>query len=264
MNTSRPQCLPVLGILAILLSLQLSGCSKEKYFEGPDAYQDDFESYAVFDDLFEEDDSRWSYSQITLGPNDVRVDTSRAHSGSQSMRFVASQRIDGETVSKASVAKQKMAFWEGETVHLEAWYYLEGNAPHEWLFLMDLEEQATIGAGPGMRVALVGNALLVEHKYPQPNLAQQEGAEVAFPRDQWVHIALEVTLSQSDEGRVRLWQDGVLLISQDEWQTLPKDILYAQQGTKAMYSSVEFGATANASEEEATLWVDDVAVYLVP
>ena len=129
--------------------------------------------------------------------------------------------------------------------------------------MMDLEEQAPIGAGPGMRLALVEDALLVEHKYLNPNITQPEGQEVLFPRNQWVKVTFETLLSQKKEGYVKIWQDDVLLIEQYEWNTLPKDILYFQQGTRGGYSSVEFGLTANTQDNPMTLYVDDITIQLV-
>lgn len=246
--------------LALLLLL---GCNKEKLFDGPDSYSDDFEGYASIDGLFDGGDSNWSYFQSTFEGNALALDSVVAHSGKYSLRASAEASTEAGGASKASVAKHKMAFWEGETVFLEAWYYLEGTAPAQWLFLMDVEEQAAIGAGPGIRVALVDDRLLIEHKYPKPNIPQPEGREVPFPRDRWVHIRLEVLLAQQERGAVRLWQDGDLLIEQSDWQTLPKDILYFQQGTKGMYSSVEFGITANSSDGPLTLYVDDVKVGIL-
>jgi hypothetical protein len=70
-------------------------------------------------------------------------------------RFEA-QPSTQKAASKCSLVKNKMAFWEGETVRISFWCYLKGNAPASWLFLFDLEEKVAIGAGPGMRIANVG------------------------------------------------------------------------------------------------------------
>lgn len=235
----------------------LISCSKEKYFDGPDFYQDDFESYHRLEDLLLDDDVRWSYTQLTMTPNNITVDSTFAHSGSKSLKFNAS-KSNSETVSKASIAKQKMAFWENETVRLTAWYYLQGNDPLEWLFLMDLEEQATIGAGPGMRIAMVNNQLRIEHKFLEDDIIQDASTALDFPRNQWVEIRWEIKLSRKHKGTVKLWQDGQLLIDAKERVTLPKDLLYFQLGTKGMYSSCEIGITANSKDTDLVLWVDDV------
>jgi hypothetical protein len=246
-------------ILAIGLVFIL-GCNKKKLFDGPNSYSDDFEAYTSFSELTTEDNIYWSYTQETKSGNLITLDTTHAHSGQQSLKFVAQPSDDGGA-SKASLAKQKMAFWQNETMRLEAWYYLEGTEELTWLFLMDIEEQSAIGAGPGMRLALVENALRVEYKFNEDDILQTD--PIQFPRDQWVKVTWELNLSQSKKGSVKLWQNDTLIIDQGSVKTLPTDILYFQQGTKGMYSSCEIGITANSSTANTTLWVDDFSVFVV-
>ncbi len=241
----------------IALVFLLFSCDKKKLFDGIDFYQDGFENYSSYDDLLIDDDINWSFNQITRDANTITLVDDFSHSGSSSLRFDAEPSSD-EGASKASIAKQNFAFWEGETVRLSAWYYIEGNQNLQWLFIMDLEERTPIGAGPGMRLAIVDDQLLVEHKYNEPNIKQISESGITFPRDEWVNIEWEVSLSQKDNGSVRVWQNDQLIISKDNHRTLPKDLLYFQQGTKGQYSSCEIGITANSSESPCTLWVDDV------
>lgn len=248
------------NLLLLSLLLLALGCNKAKLFDGPDSYADDFEQYATTADLVDGDDQFWSYFQETYPNNSVSLDSSFSRSGSQCMVFRAEFATAEGGASKASMAKQKMAFFEGDTASISAWYYIEGDAAAQWMFLMDFEEQAAIGAGPGMRLALVDDAITLEHKYPNPNVHQPSGEEILFPRDQWVHLRMETLLSQRKDGYVKVYQDGALIIDQDEWNTLPKDILYFQQGTKGMYTSIEFGITANTSDSPMTIYVDDVVV----
>lgn len=239
-----------------LVLVLLIGCRKEKYFDGPEYYHDDFENYGSLSDLLLPDNVLWSFTQLTKEQNTITVDTARSHTGNKSLKFTAGKSADG-IVSKCSISKQKMAFWEGETVRLSGWYYIDGTNSLEWLFLMDLEEQASIGAGPGMRLALVDNQLRIEHKFNEKDVIQNnEGVD--FPRNQWVEIVWEVKLSRKHKGTVKLWQNGQLLINTQNNRTLPKDFLYFQQGTKGMYSSCEIGITANSKNSDLTLWVDDV------
>ncbi len=245
-------------LLCCVVLLVFTSCNKKKLFDGPNSYSDGFESYATFENLFVEDDLRWSYTQQTKTENTISLDTNRKHAGNYALKFSAKKSDD--VLSKCSISKQKMAFWEGETMYVSVWYFLEGNANYEWLFLLDLEEQASIGAGPGMRLALVDNKLRIEHKYNEKDIIQELGKEIDFPRNQWVNLVWEVKLSQKKKGTVKLWQDGNLLITKENHRTLPKDILYFQQGTKGMYSSVEFGVTANSRDNDINLWLDDVEV----
>jgi hypothetical protein len=234
-----------------------ASCNKEKFFDGPDFFQDDFESYSALSDLLLPNDQLWSFTQLTREENNITIDTTKAHSGNKSLKFVA-KKSDDESASKSSIAKQNMAIWDGETVRMSAWYYIEGTNSLEWLFLMDLEEQTAIGAGPGMRLALVDNKLRIEYKFNERDITQQTGQEIDFPRNQWTQVVWEVKLSQKKKGSVRLWQDGQLIIDRKNTRTLPKDILYFQQGTKGMYSSFEIGITANSKDNNLTIWTDEI------
>lgn len=242
--------------LSILLIAVMS-CKKEKYFSGPNFYSDDFENYSTLQELLIPQNKYWSYTQLTKARNSIEIDSSRGVFSTKSLKFFA-QKSDSEGASKSSITKQKMAFWEGETVRLTAHYFISGTDNLNWLFLMDLEEQAAIGAGPGMRIAMVENKLRVEHKYDEKDILQIPGKEAEMPRNQWVELVWEIKLSTKNEGTVKLWQNGVLIIDADKKRTLPDDILYFQQGTKGMYSSCEIGITANSKENDLTLWVDKV------
>ncbi len=234
-----------------------NSCNKEKFFDGPDFYQDNFEAYVSLSDLLLTNDERWSFTQLTRDENSIIVDTNNVHSGTKSLKFFAKKSYDASS-SKCSIAKQNMAFWDGETVRISSWYFIEGTQLLEWLFLLDMEEQTAIGAGPGMRLALKNNQLRVEFKFNEKDILQKTGQEVNFPRNEWVELILEVKLSQKNKGTVKLWQNGQLIIDAKNKRTLPKDFLYSLQGTKGMYSSIEIGITANSKDNDLTLWADDV------
>lgn len=235
------------------------GCRKEKWFGGPDFMQDDFESYTHVDSMFTADETRWSFFQNTAAGNYIAFDTSIVHSGNCSLKFFA-HASDASTVSKCSIVKQHMAFFEGDVVRVSAWYYIPDTENKDWLFLFDFEEQAAIGAGPGMRLANAESGLCVEHKFFNDDLYQAAGSETTLPRNQWFNLTMEVKLSQKKKGYVRVWRDDVLILSGDNRKTLPKDFLYSQQGTKGMYQSIEFGITANTKSGETILYMDDIRV----
>lgn len=234
------------------------GCNKEKFFDGPDHYEDGFENYIDKSELISDDEIHWTNSQLTMSENYFALDTNIVHSGNKSLKFFA--KASNSTVSKCSIAKQNMAFWEGETVRVSVWYYIVGTSPSPWIFLMDVEEQVAIGAGPGIRLAMddSGNEIVVEHKFSNPNIYQTN--PIVFPRNQWVNLVMEIKLSQRKKGSVKIYQDGTLIVDQNKWKTLPKDFLYAQQGTKGIYSSIEVGITANTKAGDVTLYMDDVKI----
>ena len=248
-------------VLILLISAVLFSCNKKKKFDGPNSYADGFESYSNVEDLIDGNNELWSFFQLTDDLNTITIDTNIVHSGTKSVRF-SGVAGSSEDTKKCSINKQFMAFWEGETVVADFWCYLEGNEDIDWLFIFDLEEKVPVGAGPGMRLAIVDNKLLLEHKYPQPNV-EQSGEGVLFPRNQWVNIRFETLLSRKEKGSVRVYQDGVQILSADNWQTLPKDILYANQRTKGMYNQIEFGLTANSDDNTHVMYLDNVSVVTV-
>lgn len=249
-------------LFLITLLFSFSACNKEKHFEGPDFYADDFESYDKYEDVLSDDDTRWNFQQITMDKNNISVDTSNEAGGDRCLKFLAA-KSNGKDVSKCSLTKRNMAFWEGETMRISSKYFIEGNDKADWLFLQDIEDQTAIGAGPGIRLALVNNRLVMEHKFLVKDIYQEEGKEKDFPRNQWVELVWEIKLSQKKEGHVKVWQDGDLIINSDKEITLPKDFLYAIQGSKGMYSRVEIGITANSRDNEMTVYVDDFKVEIL-
>ncbi len=251
------------SIILLTSCLLAMGCSKKKFFDGPDTFMEDFEGYSIAEDLFSgSQDSLWSFYQLTMEGNQFNLSTAQRVSGNTSMLFYAEQWEDG--VSKCSIAKQNMAFWDGETMEVSAMYYLEGTAPNDWMFIMDLEEQTAVGAGPGTRIAFTENDVLgIEHKYNEPNYLQDPNNVVKFPRDQWVEVKVQVHLSKRKKGWIKLYQDGVLIVERSNVQTLPKDLLYFIQGSKGVYSSCEFGITANSRLATHTLYVDDINIRVL-
>lgn len=250
-----------IAIVLIVLGASVS-CSKEKWFDGPNYMSEDFESYASTDSMFSYEDIRWSYHQNTHEGNYIAFDTTIVHSGNRSLKFFGAAH-PGE-VSKSSIVKQQMAFYDGDVVRISAWYYVASAPSTGWLFLFDFEEQAAIGAGPGIRIAdTQESGLALEHKFYNDDIFQPASGFIAMPRNQWVNIIMEVKLSQKKKGYVKIWQDNQLIIEGYERKTLPKDFLYSQQGTKGMYQSIEFGVTANASSTDVVMYVDDIEVKKV-
>lgn len=259
MKHRRSFIAPLVGFALVVILSIAEGCNKEKWFDGPNSMSEDFESYAHVDSMFSDDDTRWSFHQNTVSGNYIAFDTATVHGGNRSLKFFAhASPPDG--ASKCSIVKQNMAFYEGDVVKISAWYYIEGTANADWLFLFDFEEQAAIGAGPGMRLANSETGITLEHKFFNDDVYQTAGQEIAMPRNQWFNLTMEVKLSQKKKGYIRVWQDNVLILSSDNRKTLPKDFLYSQQGTKGMYQSIEFGITANTKETEMIVYLDDLSV----
>ncbi|MCX6148717.1 MAG: hypothetical protein NTW25_15905 [Candidatus Kapabacteria bacterium] len=247
-------------VTMIIFSIHFSSCDTKELFDGPNSYSDNFENYTNSSELINDNNINWSFYQLTYPENNVIIDTNLFHTSNKCLSFFATKANDNDGASKCSIVKHKMAFWSGDIVSIDFWYFIHGNEKADWLFIFDFEEQTAIGAGPGMRLALVDDALMIEHKYNNPNIFQPKDTKILFPRDKWVNIRLETLLSQKKTGYVRVWQDNILIINQNNWATLPSDILYFIQGTKGMYSSIEFGITANTHDSNLKVNLDDIIV----
>lgn len=232
----------------------LSGC----HAEGLTSFADDFEDHATTGDLLAQwPEAGWS-QHLTVEGSRVDLTSERAHGGRQAARFEAQPSEEAGLTSKASLFINDLALKQGTTVILSAWYWLEaGREP----FLLDLEEDTPVGTGPGIRVALdAHDRLWIERrKYGQPPIHQDPEDAVAFPRDAWIQLQLEVVLSQRRDGTITLYQDGEVVIREEGTKTLPTDILYVVQGTRGLYTNGEIGLTA-AGPDPARLFVDDVVI----
>ena len=241
----------------------LSSCLSITEETVPLSFMDDFESYQVVSDLFVGNQG-WTGTNLSTGDNTIEVDSTFARTGQRSLRFSARGSNPETTLSKCSLFNQAIEYEEGETVEITAWYYLEGTSwENGWVFLLDLEERVPIGAQPGTRLALTkdpGNPLIIEFKYHQSSVVQQTDLQRAFPLNEWVEIRWIVRLSQGQDGAVEVWQNQNLLMQAEGIQTLPKDQIYAIQGTRGIYNSIEVGITANADSEEKVLYVDDFLI----
>ena len=242
-----------------LLYTMMISCNKKEFFDGVNFFEDDFESYLSSNELIDKKAEKWTIRKTTNQENEIIIDTSITHTGQKALKFYAKKTIEGKA-SKCSISKQHMAFWNNETIRVSAWYYIEGTNSLEWLFLMDLEEQIAVGTDPGMRLALVNNSLAIEYKFLENNIIQSEENAIKFPRNKWVEIVWEMKLSSQKKGTIKLWQNGELIFDVQHKNTLPKDFLYFQQGTKDMYSSVEFGITANTKDNDLVIWIDDIKI----
>jgi len=244
-------------LIAYLLSLfALIGCSKEEFFKGKISIYEDFENIDNVDDLLL--NGNWEYYQQTEKNNYIKIDTINPYSGKNCLKVFATKG----NISKSDIANNKMSFWEGDIVRISAWFYLEGTDKLNYVFLFDIEENAMIGASPGIRIAIdeEGYLLIERNKYRQSTIQQSKNNRTPFPRNQWVKLMIELDLQQRKTGYIKLWQDDAQLINAENIQTLPVDKLYFIQGTKGMYQNIQIGVTATTSDYDVTIFIDDIEI----
>jgi hypothetical protein len=86
----------------------------------------------------------------------------------------------------------------------------------------------------------------------KPKYRQPKSTRVPIPFGCWVHLKARLHLSETMDGRVELWQDGVKLID-ERGQNLPL--------ADAVYDSLEIGISAHSfGPNAATVYVDDVTI----
>lgn len=236
----------------------MEGCIKSK--DEASYLAEDFENISSTDQLFPPDGSRWSFYQQTDAANFIKLDTVNPHGGGQCLKIYA-RAGSANNASKSDLARNHLTFRKGEVVYFSAWYFIEGTGSMDYLFLFDLEEQTSIGAGPGLRFALEGKegSLVVErNKMIENTIRQEESSKLLFPRNQWVNLSVEVKLEQKKKGYIKVWQDNTLVIDASDVETLPKDKLYFIQGTKGLYDNAQVGITANTRDNAMVIYVDDI------
>jgi hypothetical protein len=229
-------------------------------------FSDGFEGLSSVQDLFSME--RWHASDVDparAGRNDnyynlgnrVGISTSVVHSGTSALRFSATP--SATMTSKASIAKGIMYFTKGDNVYTSGWFFLE-NTPSVYdiggFTLFDFE--STVLSGIGIRVIFRrGDALAFELELPKTRFDQTQGTAVAFPTGRWVKIDSHIFLTDAEQGRARIWQDGVLVMDR-QGRTLPM--------ADTVYDRFEIGisAIAKGSKYGKVLYVDDVAIADTP
>jgi len=249
-------------ILFFIISSLLLSCKKKQTLflnSAITAYSDDFEQYRAIDSTFFNAD-RWSFYQLTEKGNSLDIDSINVHSGKYALKCYA-VGTQNKNVSKATIQKQGIAWQEGDTIHFEGYFYIDGNL--ENLFILDIEESAYISYSPGIRLMFSKEAYLVVErgKMNMSTINQKPGKQVVFPLKQWVKISYELLFSQKKKGFVKVWQDNQLVLEKHDIKTMPEDILYFTLGTSKIYSNFEIGITANAGESPTTLYLDDIRVW---
>jgi hypothetical protein len=182
--------------------------------------------------------------------NRVEPVTDRVHSGTRALRCTAVATGRGMVCSKASLSTELLHFVRGDTVRFSGWYWTAQEL--EFATLMDLES-VWIEFHPGPRITVNQGALGVELKWgAKPKYRQSPEHAVKLPLNRWVRIECELLLDERD-GRVRLWQDGQLLLDQ-RGQTLPL--------ADTILNDLEIGLSATT--EAAVIHVDDIEIRVIP
>ena len=184
--------------------------------------------------------------------NRVEPSSEMAHGGKTALKTVSVPPSRGMVTAKASLSTELMHFVKGDDVWMSLWCYVpkESGIP---LTVLDLET-TWIHQHPGMRIVIEdGKYVSFQLKsIAHPYYRQPKGKETLFPTGQWVHLKSHLKLSEKDDGRIELWQDGKKIID-----TNGQTLVFAD----TIYNSFEIGVSAyNGTDKPTTLYVDDVEI----
>jgi len=271
------------GIIA-LISL---GCDKDENnpvepVEENFLFEDGFETQNdLLDELFPSNGSRWSTIQQTdptNATNEISISNTEFNEGQNSLRVLAYQ--SDSDLSKVDIEKNGLNIGSGDMVTIKADFFIVGTEPIENLLLLDLEccscWDPTVGDNfgsenqcPGVRLMMSGgnDYLSIERGKISGTTIQQ--TDFAFPRNQWVTVQWEMTMSDSENGLNRLIINGNEVIN-EAGMNMPNaqvfEDVFLNQGIDftlqepTFYERVQIGATANPTAGNIELFVDDFSI----
>ena len=142
---------------------------------------------------------------------------------------------------------------KGDDVWFSGWYWLEGKTEGSTVFLWDLESTALRNT-PGRRLYLQNGEMVASDLgrwWTMKKFRAMQGAP-KFPKDRWVEVKIHLLLSDGEDGRMQVWQDGVKVLD-ETGKTLPRP--------RTVYDRMQVGLTANNGRTQPqTLFVDDVVL----
>jgi len=245
-------------------------------------FKDGFETQNnSLDELFVSNGSRWSLVQQTNpsnSTNEISIINNEFSEGQNAIRFLAYQ--SDEQLSKIDIEKGGLNIKSGDIVIIKADFYINGNESLENLLLIDLEccscWDPSVGDNfgaenqcPGVRLMMSGgnDYLSIERgKISGTTLLQ---TNFSFPRNQWVSVQWEMTMSDSENGINRLLINRTEVINENA-MNMPNAAIFrnvfSNQGIDfelqepTFYERVQIGATANPTAGNIELYVDDFSI----
>lgn len=241
-------------------------------------FEDGFETENnSLNELFPSDGSRWTsiqQSNPTNASNEISISETHFSEGQNSLRLFAFE--SDNSLSKMDIEKSGFKAFANDKVIIKADFYLGSTENIENLLLIDLEccecWDQTVNLEnqcPGIRLMMSGgnDFLSIERGKIAGNTIEQTSFQ--FPRNQWVNVQWEMTLSDNENGMNKLLINGTELINSTgtnmpNAQTF-RDI-FAQEGIDftlqepTFYERIQIGATANPTAENIELFVDDFSI----
>ncbi|SNR54421.1 hypothetical protein SAMN04488009_2284 [Maribacter sedimenticola] len=273
--------------LFVTILLLFAACDKnEKNIEEPLTakflFEDGFETQNnSIDELFPSTGSRWSLIQQTdpsNASNEISITNNEFSEGQNAIRFLAYRSDD--QLSKIDIEKGGLNIKSGDKVTIKADFYIDTNESLENLLLIDLEccscWDPSVGDNfgaenqcPGVRLMMSGGNDYLSIERGKISGTTLKQTNFAFPRNQWVSVVWEMTLSVNEDGLNRLLINGTEVLNQMGMNMPNAKIFretFANEGIDftlkepTIYERVQIGATANPTAGNIELFVDNFSL----
>ncbi|MGJ8685659.1 MAG: hypothetical protein ACSHWW_13595 [Nonlabens sp.] len=274
-------------IIFVIIAFIFMGCDNdenisEEPLEKNFLFEDGFETQnELLDELFPSNGNRWSTIQQTdptNATNEISISNTEFNEGQNALRVLAYQ--SDSDLSKVDIEKNGLNIVSGDKVTIKADFFIVGNETIENLLLLDLEccscWDPTVGNNygsenqcPGVRLMMSGgnDYLSIERGKISGTTIQQ--TNFAFPRNQWVTVQWEMTMSDNENGLNRLIINETEVINQTGMNMPNAQVfrdIFLNQGIDftlqepTFYERVQIGATANPTAGNIELFVDDFSI----
>ena len=274
-------------IIFAIIAFIFMGCDKdennpEEPLEESFLFEDGFETQNnLLDELFPSNGNRWSTIQQTdptNTTNEISISNTEFNEGQNALRVLAYQ--SDSDLSKVDIEKNGLNIVSGDKVTIKANFFIVGTESIENLLLLDLEccscwdpnvgdNYGSENQCPGVRLMMSGgnDYLSIERGKISGTTIQQ--TDFAFPRNQWVSVQWEMTMSDNENGLNRLIINETEVINQTGMNMpnaqvftdvfLNQSIDFTLQ-EPTFYERVQIGATANPTAGNIELFVDDFSI----
>lgn len=274
----------LLIIISVFVSCESSEDGTEEVRKEKFSFEDGFEAQnASLDEMFPSDGTRWTHFQ-QVNPsnarNEISIVNSPSSEGQNAIRFLAYP--SDSQLSKIDIEKNGLTIQSGDRVIIKADFYINSTETLENLLLIDLEccscwdpevgdNYGSENQCPGVRLMMSGgnDYLAIERGKISGTTLQQ--TSVSFPRNEWVTVQWEMTMSENENGRNRLLLDGSEVLN-EAGMNMPnadvfKEVFAAQDidftlQQPSFYERVQIGATANPTAGTIELFVDDFSIVI--
>lgn len=229
-------------------------------------------------ELFPSSGNRWTRIQ-QVNPdgveNEIGIESNRVLEGNNSLRIYA--KASNSTLSKMDIEKEGFKASEGATIRMEANFYIVTTENLENLLLIDMEccscwdPTVPDNQCPGVRLMIKTDDFLTIERGKILGITILQ-TNMAFPRNEWVNIVWEMKLSSNNDGINKLFINNQEVIAETGMNMPNASLFEAEFATHGIdfelqepvfYERFQIGATANPTQSDIEMYVDDVSFSIL-